>query len=403
MAGLWGRNAGSGRGDDAALRHARANLTSAFLDMDARQSAAAAAVAAAEQFAPEHRLRDAWRGVEAQCFAAGENYLAVTSRYPDDAWAPPIAHQEFDTCSRLLLGASHAVYDFHTRHQDVLSRAAAAAAAAPRLADDAMAAATRAVGALDALDPAFAAYPSVTGAATALDTALDVLLRRRDAGSPQEIKDAAQDVTDRAQALVEAVDAAPRRAEQARRAVSSVATRLDAVGNRATRLPGAYSALLREFNAASSADLVENERAGRARMVDAAAELDAARAALRSGDPEAALARTEKVREHLSAADAAVDGVTGRLAVLRELKTDPRGRASGVRFRIRDAQRLAVDRGLTREWGSVLDAQVERIDRAEARLTGPHPDYWAFSTELDLVSEFIARVVQRMRGHAEAP
>jgi hypothetical protein len=51
-----------------------------------------------------------------------------------------------------------------------------------------------------------------------------------------------------------------------------------------------------------------------------------------------------------------------------------------------------------REWGSVLDAQLERIDRIAGTLTGRHPDYWAYVAQLDAVSAFIAEVVQKMRG-----
>jgi hypothetical protein len=49
---------------------------------------------------------------------------------------------------------------------------------------------------------------------------------------------------------------------------------------------------------------------------------------------------------------------------------------------VRDAQRLVVDRGLVREFGPILDAQSVRLQNAQDRLTGVHPDYWLYLTEL---------------------
>jgi len=107
------------------------------------------------------------------------------------------------------------------------------------------------------------------------------------------------------------------------------------------------------------------------------------------------------VRGELSVAEDLVDAVTGRLATLRAIRENPQAKVDEVRFRLRDAQHLAVQRGLTAEWGSVLDAQLDRIDRAVDALTGVHPDYWAYARDLDAVADFIAGVVARMRGRTE--
>ena len=82
-------------------------------------------------------------------------------------------------------------------------------------------------------------------------------------------------------------------------------------------------------------------------------------------------------------------------AFRRQIVTDVERR---VRFRIRDAQRLVVDTATVAEWGSVLDAQSARVDRAVAALTGPHPDYWALLTEVDAVTTFVADIVARVRA-----
>ena len=78
------------------------------------------------------------------------------------------------------------------------------------------------------------------------------------------------------------------------------------------------------------------------------------------------------------------------------------GSVSIARFRVRDAQRLAVDRGAVTEWGSVLDAQVARIDRTVAALTGRHPDYWKYHLALEEVSQYVSTIVTRIRQQAAA-
>jgi hypothetical protein len=57
-----------------------------------------------------------------------------------------------------------------------------------------------------------------------------------------------------------------------------------------------------------------------------------------------------------------------------------------------------MQRELVAEWGSVLDAQVDRIDRACAALEGVHPDYWTYMSDLEAIDRFIIGVVDRMRG-----
>ena len=79
------------------------------------------------------------------------------------------------------------------------------------------------------------------------------------------------------------------------------------------------------------------------------------------------------------------------------MKANPTETENKVRFKLRDAQQLAINRGVVAEWGSVLDAQLARIDRASNALTGTHPDYWSYLQDLDTISDFIAGVIDRMR------
>ncbi|MDV3208194.1 MAG: hypothetical protein LOY04_14320, partial [Rhodococcus ruber] len=241
-------------------------------------------------------------------------------------------------------------------------------------------------------------YPSVRAAADTLDAEIRALDA---AGGTGAVRTAARRTEEAATALRRALAQAPDRAESARKAVASVTTRLSAVRTRAESLAPAFSALLREFNAASSADLAGNERAAREFLDRADADVSAARTASAANRPEQALELTAAARASLTQAERYVDAVTDRLSVLREVRRDPAAKVEQVRFRLRDAQQLAVQRGLTAEWGSVLDAQLDRIDRAVGSLTGVHPDYWAYVRELDAVSRFIAGVVQRMRGRTD--
>jgi hypothetical protein len=198
--------------------------------------------------------------------------------------------------------------------------------------------------------------------------------------------------------LERALGEAPGREQAAAAAINSVTTRIGATHSRAEKAGPAYSALLREFNAASSADLTNNEKQAMALIGQAEAELARALNAISVHNPELALESTTSARTLLAEAEHDVDAVTNRLSMLRDVRANPAEREKAVRFRLRDAQMLAVGRGLTAEWGSVLDAQIDRIDRIAGALTGRHPDYWAYVTELDAVAAFIAGAVDKIRN-----
>ena len=64
---------------------------------------------------------------------------------------------------------------------------------------------------------------------------------------------------------------------------------------------------------------------------------------------------------------------------------------------LRDAQRLVVDRGLVKRFGPILDAQSVRLQNAQDRLTGVHPDYWLYLSELRGVRTRAQEVVAQAR------
>ncbi|WP_231476360.1 hypothetical protein [Rhodococcus sp. UNC23MFCrub1.1] len=392
----WPGRLSRGRARTEAVAAIRADTVRTFLDMDKRQSIASAGVDALERLGrSDDSLRARWRPVEEQCFAAGASYLAATERPESDASEE--AYDAFATAIAHLSAASVAVDQFYEAHRARLEHATLEYAAVPRLANDARTAATSVLATVTGSEPHHS-YRSVRDAVAAVHRALDGLAAAESGGSGTAVTGRAAQVRSAADDLRRALAEAPGRAGSASTALASVRTRLQAVGTKAEYIAPAYSALLREFVAASSDDLSRARENCETHMVEAARDIDDAATARDRGDPEEALDRITAARQHLADAEADIEAVTGRLARLREVRDDPGAVDRRVRFRLRDAQLLAVDRGLVAEWGSVLDAQLARIERAAAALGTGRPDYWAYLRELDSVEDFISGVVDRIRG-----
>jgi hypothetical protein len=366
--------------------------------MDKRQSIASTGVDAIKSLTPDRDVSSAWASAEKKCFEAGAAYLSAMDQF--DGVATPAAQAAFDNATRALGEASRAVDTFYEAHRTDLEQARAMLAATPRLAQDAKALAQKAQMAVADADEKFIGYPSIRAAWSTVDATVAALDAAMASQNALGARAAAADVRDAAQALQAAIEAAPAREREARSALASVRTRLEAVRTRSERLAPAFSTLLREFNVASSADLSGNEKASDRHIEQAAEDMSAARAAADSGNPEQALEYITQARAHLSDAEELVDAVTGRVDQLRAVKSNPREKEQAVRFKLRDAQQLALNRGLVAEWGSVLDAQLARIERASTALTGTHPDYWSYVQDLDSISGFIAGVIDRMRASA---
>ncbi|MCJ0978887.1 hypothetical protein MTX35_14320 [Rhodococcus sp. ARC_M12] len=359
--------------------------------MDKRQSIASAGVEATTALRPQDRLAGRWADTEKQCFDAGAAYLAAVDQF--DGITTAAARSAFDRATALLYDASAAVDRFYDAHRATLEQASAQFAATPRLVQDALA---EADAARSTVDEQFVAYPSLRQAWRELDSATTQL--QADQRDPLRAREHAALVRDRAAELRAAVESAPGRLQEARTALASVRTRMEAVRTRSEGIAPAFSSLLREFNAKSSADLSRNERSSARHIEQADEDLRAARSALDAGNPEQSLDLVTQARQHLSDAEQLVDAVTDRVHLLRAVKADPKETENKVRFKLRDAQQLAINRGLVAEWGSVLDAQLARIDRASTALTGTHPDYWSYLQDLDTISDFIAGVIDRMRN-----
>lgn len=388
MSSRWpGRLSRTSDREDAIAR-ARTAAVSAFLDLEARQSAADRAVAAIDRGGPHEKVRDEWDRVRQSCYAAGARYLQVSERTTDPVTEE--AFNEYVSVTEQLNAAARAVDDFYLPRRATLDAALQRASIAPQLAEQARDAAHSALTADD-----FVGYRTVADARGGVARALAGL----DAATGAEpTLVAARQVREAVAAYERTLSAAPEAAGRARSAVASVRTRIEGIHTRLDRLSGAYSALLREFVAAASDDIADNRRRAETLAVAATEHVDQARR-IEATDPDTALELIGKARAELRDADELVGQVVDRLAALREVRDHPGDVEERVNFRLRDAQRYAVNRGLVAEWGSVLDAQHARIRRADAQLDGQgRPDHWRYLREMRAIEDFIAGVVDRMRG-----
>ncbi|KXP08277.1 hypothetical protein AXK57_17620 [Tsukamurella pulmonis] len=370
-------------------------LTSAFLDADRRFSALDEDVRTLAAQNPNAAAVQQWPAIRDRFGAATERYLWASG---SQGGTRPPTRQDQDAAARELADLA-AVFDrFHADHDRVLTNARGARASSAAQEQAARVAAERATDLLAApstapyltLRPVVRATDALVEAVRLLDTAPDLVAR--DA--------AAQAVQERAAEVTAAVEAAPRIGDDAQRSLAAARTRLQAVRNRAADLKDTRSALLREFNAASSADLVDNDQVAERESAAADAALETGARTLREGTPDLALEQVALARDHLDTADAAVNAVGERLRTLRATRADPAAVAERTRFALRDAQHLAVQKQQVPRWGSVLDAQHARIERAFADLDRVHPDYWQYLQTLADVDRVIGDAVDRMRGRA---
>lgn len=367
-----------------------ATLTTAFLDLDHRQGIAQAAVAAAAALHPASSIPEEWESVAQHCYSAMAAYLPLTAANGEPT-------QPAAQVARHLAEAAAAVDAFYSRHRYILDNAIGAVSAAATAAAAAATAARTADERLAGIDAPWRDYPSVHAAHLLMQSATAELSAARNRSDLIATQNSSEQLRTAAAALNDVLDLAPGRAEEARRAVTSVRTRLEALKTRTEGISAAVSTLLREFHADSSADLLGNEHRCRVDLNRAEGLLQQAETAARDGDPETALNLVGMARTVLATAAEHVDAPAQRLALLRSVRSDPQQDEQRARFRLRDAQRLAVDRGAQAQWGAALDAQALRIDRIVATLSGRHPDYWRYHFELNDVAQFVAGIVARIR------
>ncbi len=367
-----------------------------FLQLDQRLSIIADGVDAATALRQDRSLQVAFEPVRTRVYASIDRYLSLT----DESTVARAGQAEYEQCSRDIHDSITALDSFYSSNSGAIESARAMRAAVPDRAGAAIRASDQAIAAAGAMPAEFSGYTSVRSAVERVQRVRSAFDRARGAAAGTatgELNTQTAELTTAADELTAAVDAAPGRVGEVERALSSVRTRWSAVRTRAERLPEAYSALLREFSAACSEDLTGHDRNGDRALRLAAGHIDAA-ATLLGTDPDHAGGEVSAARTALADAEHFIDGVTDRLGTLRDVRADPGAVEGRVRFGIRDAQLLAVDRGLVPRWGSVLDAAAARADRASAGLNGTHPDYWGYVTEMNDIAAFVSDVVSKMKG-----
>lgn len=369
-------------------------MTAAFLESESVLAEIDPAVGVSSTLEPRSQLRAAWSSIREQHAQATSDYLRLAS--------PPagtrVAPQDLERSTQALRAVTASMRDFAETHAATLERARATVRAADAQDHQARVAANRAMTALENAAPAVTRLQSVSGATDDLARALATFDQ---ATGLRERQTAAAAVLSAARQLDRLLAEAPAFAERAQQVIRSVETRRSAVSTRSAQLPDTLSALRREFSADCSLDLQRNGTVVDERLAHADAELAAARAML-ADDPDQAIDRADAARDDLAVAEKAVNAVLDRLRLLREVRSDPKGAEQRVRFRLRDAQLFAVDHALVDEWGSVLDAQADRIERAKGELDRIHPDYWSYLTQLRAVDDRITEIVSRMRGQVAA-
>lgn len=394
--------------DLSPARSALDGAAQALIDLDTRQGYVDDAIRSAQALTGSADIGRAWSPIAERAFKASAEYLDATAKYPlTDTYGEPNANLDVEAARRAFVSAHRAMADaasavdsFYSTYREQIESSKRTLAAIPKLVADARAAAAAATDGATTVAQQQPGLLDLRSVVAAMDGLSSAMTRLDAGGSPVQQQQAATAVQEAASAFTAALNDAPHLAQKAITSLPALRTRLDSLTTRMQRLPEAQSAMWREFSQASSADLNEHGRKAEAALAAARLDYDKAGRAVREGRSEDALDLVASSREHAGRADVLIDEVTGRLDQLREVKRDPRGAEHPVRFAIRDAQRLVVDRGLAGEWGSVLDAQSARVDRAMLGLDRPHPDYWTLITELRSVREFVADVVDRVRQRA---
>ena len=381
--------------DDAALA-GRAAASQAFLALDDEQRAAADAVRTADELGGGRPLGQEWAQVARAGDRATEAYLATTAQFPLDGTGPVAgAKQADERALREIEAARETIRRFRSTHARTLDEAAHLLRALPVAVQEARSAL---VAARTAVQTADASGTRSRRAAERLAEAEQAAAGIDAAGGVREKRAAATRTLELARSAATLATEAPRAAAGVRSAFSSVATRRAAAATKADRIPAALSALRREFSEPCSVGLTDAEKKARAALTAVDRAIAQAHERADAGEWDDAADAIAEARAQLGAAEQAHDAVVGRLADLREVRADPGKLAADTRFVLRDAQRLVVDRGLVKRFGPILDAQSVRLQNAQDRLTGVHPDYWLYLSELRGVRTRAQEVVAEARS-----
>ncbi|WP_083733173.1 molecular chaperone DnaJ [Actinomadura sp. CNU-125] len=406
------RRRGRGAQEAAAAIEAREAAASAFYDMDQAQKFIGGRVTVFEDLdarAAEPARRE-FAGLSEAADAASVAYISVVDAHDvsDQDRSPAeydAARRAFVACTERLQKTTRDLNGFAERLSPKMARLESALDRLPPklgAARDAVAAADAAVTAareagMDASDPA-AELDRAKESLGVLSSrglgglGLDGALRR------------AEEIRDTAERAREAAAELPKQGEKVRNSLNSVRTRVDVVANRVGTVRQAMKTMLRKYSQSCWQDLRGAPDAIEAGVGRARERLDEAadHAAPRRVEAGAAGADRGPHRAERRRPPRRAGHRTGRAAGRGRRRS--RRTRRGVRFAVRDAQRLAVAQpgGAAPHHARVLDGLVERLEKAPGRLTGTHPDYWAYLQELESIKTAAGDVVTRIRSERAA-
>lgn len=316
-----------------------------------------------------------------------------------DAGAVARARQSLDQSRQQLLAAKADLERFSGFLQPLLAAAETQLAQVVPAVERAKQGWLAASSALDAVRAARLSADDLARRLAALSPQLTLLTEGAGKHGVQTVLRTAAEVQRSAEAVRAEAERLPEQAREIDQRLASLRTRTDALETRAAGVDPTLSELRRRFSAACWEDLqqvpqqsVEAVRNARTRLVEA----EKARDEQRWADAGNVLAA---VRTLLATADGALSTVNERLHSLNEAQRAPQAEIERTRFALRDAQRLAMAGRSAPDprHAAPLDAALLRLDRAAEALSGRHPDYWQFLTEMAAVRETAAQVVQLIR------
>jgi len=218
----------------------------------------------------------------------------------------------------------------------------------------------------------------------------------------QKLLQTAAEVQRTAEAVRAEAARLPEQARETDQRLASLRTRTQGLQTKSAGVEPKLSELRRRFSAACWQDLQQVPQQTEEAVRNAGARLAEAERARDEQRWEDAAGIVAAVRTLLNTADGALNAVNDRLHSLNEAQRAPQAEIERTRFALRDAQRFAMAGRSAPDPGhaAALDAALARLDRAAEALTGRHPDYWQFLTEMAAVRETAAQVVQLIReGH----
>lgn len=352
------------------------------------------------------QMRSAFEVVNAHCDDVARLYIEALDRYDVEKELPKrvaqAAQAQLGQVSAALADSTRQIDEFRAQHAGDFARVGPALAqvgpkvAAARLALDR---ARSAIADLESqrLRPGLAgeALAGAVAGAQVLAQGAEVL---GVAGTLRQAEHVAA-LADRAISLAQDL---PRKRDEVMRRLSSLRTRNEAVTNRVPAVEAGLSQLRRGYSEKCWQDVADAPAAMRERAAQAGQLREQAAVAAQAGDYDHAMEALREATQALATAESRERALAERRTALLDAADDPAGRIAKVRFALRDAQRLVMSgaegSSPPAKWAARLDPLVGRLERSDAGLGGPHPDYWAFLTELTAITDAIAAVVTEVRS-----